>query len=368
MKTTAVLVDDERPALRGIENLLKEFPEISIIGTYTDPIKAINEIELLKPHVVFLDINMPQLMGTDVASKINAANPETDIVFVTAYDQYAVEAFELYALDYILKPIDPPRFKKSVERLLKKPTEVENTAKKLQIKCLGRFQVGWQGKEPIRWRAEKTRELFAFLLHSQGNNVSKDLLLDKLWPNDNPDRAIRQLYNGIYYIRKALEEYGIDRSLVSIDNSYNLKLGAVDYDVGRVNELKRNSDDSIETLEEIVEQFGGDYLEGEYYHWATGERTRLENLMQQCLITLAVLCIENREYSKAEYKLKEAYKINPYEERVTELFMKLYLYTEEQSKAIKHFKEYTELIKDELGLQPNEKIYELYQSINRFTL
>jgi chemotaxis response regulator CheB len=66
----AVLVDDERPALRGLEHLLKSYPEISISGMYTNPLKAIDEIGQLKPDIVFLDINMPQLKGIDAATRI----------------------------------------------------------------------------------------------------------------------------------------------------------------------------------------------------------------------------------------------------------------------------------------------------------
>jgi len=83
----AVLVDDERPALRGLEHLLKSYPEISISGMYTNPLKAIDEIGQLKPEIVFLDINMPQLKGIDAASRILDSRPDTDIVFVTAFVQ-----------------------------------------------------------------------------------------------------------------------------------------------------------------------------------------------------------------------------------------------------------------------------------------
>jgi len=116
----AVLVDDERPALRGLEHLLKNYSEVSIIGMYTNPLIAIEEIGFLKPQVVFMDINMPQLKGIDAASRILDLSPDTDIVFVTAFDQYAIEAFEIHALDYILKPISTERLGKTIERMMMK--------------------------------------------------------------------------------------------------------------------------------------------------------------------------------------------------------------------------------------------------------
>lgn len=361
----AVLVDDERPALRRLENLLKTYQEITIAGMYTSPLKAVDEIGHVKPHVVFLDINMPQLQGIDAASKILDASPDTDIIFVTAYDQYAVEAFELHALDYILKPITPDRLYKTVARVTKrKPVVQECSDQKLLIKCLGCYKVAWENQEPIKWRAEKTKELFAYLLQNQGRDISKGELLDKLWEEDDPDRAIRQLYNGIYYIRKALEEYGVDRSLISIGSNYNLKLGPVDYDVGRLYELEgSNQADSLETLEEMESLYAGGYLEGEDYPWAYFERENLGKLYQQCLIKLSRQYIEKKQFEKAESKLTKAYTQNPYEEIVTELLLKLYMETGEKSKAVRHFNSYSKLIKEDLGIKPDNKLYELYQSM-----
>jgi two-component SAPR family response regulator len=75
-------------------------------------------------------------------------------------------------MDYLLKPVTSDRLKKTVEHLLKKkPSVRESDKRKLQIKCLGHFQVAWEGYEPIKWRTEKTRELFAFLLYKQGQSI-----------------------------------------------------------------------------------------------------------------------------------------------------------------------------------------------------
>ncbi|MBU7005988.1 response regulator [Phosphitispora fastidiosa] len=362
---TAILVDDERPALRGLEFFLRPYPEISIVGMYTNPLIALDEIGRLRPEAVFLDINMPQLKGVDLASKILDVSPGTDIVFVTAFDQYAVEAFEIHALDYILKPINQERLRKTVERLVqKKPLLKEKSARKLQIKCLGWFQVTWEGQEPIKWRTEKTKELFAFLLYNQGRDVSKDELLDRLWTEIDPEKAIRQLYNGIYYIRKALEEYDVDRSLICIDSNYNLKLGPVDFDVKNFCDLTNSTEsDTLETLEVMESLYAGDYLEGEDYQWTDSERESLARLYQQCLIKLSQHYVKKKNFEKAESILIKAYLKNPYEEIITELLLRLYMETGEKSKAVIHFNSYSKLLQEDLDIEPNAKLYRIYQSI-----
>lgn len=362
---TAVLVDDMRPALRELEFLLTKYPEISITGMYTDPLTAIEKIGEQKPQAVFLDINMPQLRGIDAASRILDISPDTDIIFVTAYDEYAVEAFEVHAMDYLLKPVSPERLKKTAERLIKSKSLVrESNKRKLQINCLGHFQVAWEGEEPIKWRTEKTRELVAFLLHKQGTNISKDELLDKLWPEDEPEKAIRQLYNGIYHIRKALEQYGIDRSLISIDSSYHLKLGSVIYDVRRFYELGKGAPaGGIDSLEEAESLYAGDYLQHEDYPWAFFERENIEKLFLQCLIRLSEQYVVKKQFVRAENTLMKAYRKNPYEEIITELLLRLYTETGEKSKAVRHFNSYAKLLTEELGIKPGDKLFDLYRSV-----
>jgi len=267
-------------------------------------------------------------------------------------------------MDYLLKPVTSERLKKTVEHLMKKkPSVRESDKRKLQIKCLGHFWVAWEGQEPIKWRTEKTRELFAFLLYKQGQSISKDELLENLWTEDDPEKAIRQLYNGIYHIRKALEEYGVDRGLISIDGSYHLRLGPVDYDVRRLYELDKSSPASLETLEEMELLYTGDYLQGEYYPWALFERENLEKLYQQCLIRLSEQYIGKKQFVKAESTLAKAYIKNPYEEITTELLLRLYMETGEKSKAVRHFDSYSKLLKEELGIKPDNKLFDLYQSM-----
>ena len=362
---SAVLVDDMRPALRELEFLLQKYPDIIVSGMYTDPITAIEKIGALRPQVVFLDIHMPQLQGIDAASKILDISPGTNIVFVTAFDQYAVEAFELHAMDYLLKPIDEKRLAKTVARLRKKAaSKAEPQVAKLKIRCFGRFQVRWDGWEPIKWRTEKTKEIFAYLLHCRERDLTKDELLDQLWPENDPQKSIRQLYNGIYHIRKALQDYGIDRSLISIDSRYNLKLGQVDLDVGHYHDFEQGRiAENTAQLEALEALYQGDYLESEYYAWADLEMTRLENLYQQCLLKLARLYLEQRQFAEAERKLLQAYRKNPYEESITELMLTLYRETGEKTKAVSHFKAYTKLLKEELGLNPGQVLNTLHQSI-----
>ncbi|WP_420577577.1 LytR/AlgR family response regulator transcription factor [Ekhidna sp.] len=114
----AIIVDDEYLARERIHKLLKTFEEINVIGEAKNGSQAVKLIELEEPDLVFLDIQMPDFDGFEVVKKISPKN-QPYIVFATAYDKYAIEAFNIHALDYLLKPIDEDRFKESVQKVLK---------------------------------------------------------------------------------------------------------------------------------------------------------------------------------------------------------------------------------------------------------
>ena len=110
----AIIVDDERLARKELTRLLSEFPEIEIIKECDSADDAIMEVDRLKPDVVFLDIHMPGKDGFGVLEELDYT---PHVIFVTAYDEYAIKAFEVNALDYLLKPIQTDRLKEAVNKI-----------------------------------------------------------------------------------------------------------------------------------------------------------------------------------------------------------------------------------------------------------
>jgi two-component system LytT family response regulator/two-component system response regulator LytT len=114
---TTIVVDDEKLACDELSYLLKDFPEVEVIATGSNGLDAIELIRKLEPEVVFLDVHMPGLDGLGVVRRLREKGIELPhFIFVTAYDQYAVEAFRLEAMDYLLKPVDKGRLAETIER------------------------------------------------------------------------------------------------------------------------------------------------------------------------------------------------------------------------------------------------------------
>lgn len=114
----SIVVDDELPAREELIYILQSFEEIEIVGEASHGIEALELNRKLKPDLIFLDIQMPKISGIDVASKILKESHIPFVVFVTAYEEYALKAFEVNAIDYILKPISIERLSKTVEKII----------------------------------------------------------------------------------------------------------------------------------------------------------------------------------------------------------------------------------------------------------
>ena len=110
----AIIIDDERLARNELKKLLLDFPEIEVIAEATNASEGVEKIDSLNPDLIFLDIQMPGKTGFDMLSELERT---PNVIFTTAYDEYALKAFEVNALDYLLKPVEPKRLADALQKL-----------------------------------------------------------------------------------------------------------------------------------------------------------------------------------------------------------------------------------------------------------
>ncbi|ADG81522.1 LytR/AlgR family response regulator transcription factor [Thermincola potens] len=119
MKLKALIVDDEYPARKELRFLLNKFDNIEVVGEATNAQEALTLIKALDYSILFLDIEMPGMNGLEVGARIQELPNPPHVIFVTAYDEYAVKAFEVNAVDYILKPFDEKRLTQAINKIMK---------------------------------------------------------------------------------------------------------------------------------------------------------------------------------------------------------------------------------------------------------
>jgi two-component system LytT family response regulator len=130
MEIKTILIDDEQLALVELQNMLKKHKEIEVIATALNAMDASAQINNLKPELIFLDINMPGKSGFELLQDLDET---PHVIFVTAYDQYAIKAFEVNALDYLLKPVNTSRLSEAIEKVKKQMSQVKTIENKLTI-------------------------------------------------------------------------------------------------------------------------------------------------------------------------------------------------------------------------------------------
>ena len=118
MKIKCLIVDDELTARQGLSLLCEEHDSLDVIGTCKNGMEAIEEIKALKPDLVLLDVQMPKVNGFEVLASID--DPKPQVIFITAFDEFAIKTFEVNALDYLLKPFSDSRFEQAIERAIER--------------------------------------------------------------------------------------------------------------------------------------------------------------------------------------------------------------------------------------------------------
>lgn len=141
MKLKALIVDDEYPARKELRFLLNKFENIEVVGEATNAQEALTLINALDYSILFLDIEMPGMNGLEVGAKVQEMPNPPHVVFVTAYDEYAVRAFEVNAVDYILKPFDEKRLTQAINKIIKITQQQQQQA--------GGLSIGLSAAEPL---------------------------------------------------------------------------------------------------------------------------------------------------------------------------------------------------------------------------
>lgn len=354
-----IAVDDEVSALKWFHRIASEISNISVIGEFQYAEDAIKFVRVHEVDAAFLDIEMPEIAGLELAEQLTEINPYIHIIFVTAYNQYALEAFKAHAIGYLLKPLDREEFAEQIDILESKYNGIreKNQHQPLAVKCFGQFTVCTQKHGCIRWKTAKAEELFALLIHAQGKIKSKESLIEILWPNTDINKAANLFRVTCTYIRSSLAELGIVNLLQRELDGYKLNTNLIKCDLYGFRLMAQSiKAQHTDKLEEVSALYAGEYLEGKNYDWAISARVQLESdflSMQRCL---AERYIAMNSYEKACKTLEQVLQYDPYEEEAVFSLIKLKLNTGNDVAAVKVYRQYESLVKEELGILPSDKL------------
>ncbi|MBH5318597.1 response regulator [Paenibacillus sp. GSMTC-2017] len=372
---SAFLVDDEEHALNLLEMFLHKTGEIQTIGRFSNGYDALLTIEVAKPDVWFLDIEMPGLNGMDLAERIRSQDPEAAIVYVTAYDQYAIKAFELAAMDYLLKPIDPDRLKGTIARLKKgfegriAPDSPDNSNEKfdtLSVRLLGAFYASTEQGGAYKWRTAKEKELLIYLSLQNGVPVHRDRIIEDLWSEEPYPKAKVYLHTCISLIRKHLKQVGLDRFVLFEKERYVLDANRLQVDAllfkERVSELRNSNGVSLEDAENAMKIYKGNLLQDEDYLWASQESELLVSAASERLLSIAEAYLAGEKYRQAIEAAERVSYLSPCDEPAYCILMYAYKKLGHNEHVLRTYRQLVDRL-GELHLKPSTSTQELFEGM-----
>lgn len=366
------VIDDEALAVRRLALLLGGMDGVEIAGTFTSAKEAIEASRVVAPDVAFLDINMPEIGGIEVAERLQTLHDKIEIVFITAYEEYAIKAFELNAVDYLLKPVQPQRLAMTVTRLQEKiKTNVYSAdvsgSRFARIQCFQGLKAYGADGEPLTWRTAKARELFAYLVYRQGQLVRKETLLDLLWPDIDEKKAFTQLYTTIYRLRKTFESAGVPVRIENSGNGYTLKLANCPVDAeewqSRLAGLLPLAAETAQSYADVLELYRGDYMADQDYAWAESERQRLRSLMIQYAMQLGRIWTDAGKWNEAMELYLRVQRTVPLFEEIYIALMELHGLMGQVTLAEKQYEMLRNMMKKEYDAEPSRAASEIFKAL-----
>lgn len=359
----AYIVDDEAYSLNLIHIFLGRIDGLEIVGSTTDAYEALADVRRLRPDVVFLDIEMPGMSGIELAERIMNDQPDIHLIFVTAYDRYAIHAFEQGALDYLLKPLEMERLQKTMQRIRKireaataaEPSPAGRRADtagiRMKIWLLGSFAAEGERNELLRFRTAKEKELFAYLAVHVGSRVHRDTIIDTLWPEDDPRRAKVYLHTCISLLRKDIKHAGFMEIVKYEDERYYLDPDRVAVDLAELQQLLASPRrDDPDTLVRMAQLYRGPLLDGSDYTWTAQMTAYVDISMAGLHAALLKHHMDRRDCIKATRLALRMLEDDAYSEEAYRALIRCYLDVGRREEASRMYRQFLRMA-DELRVQ-----------------
>ncbi|RXZ82179.1 response regulator [Paenibacillaceae bacterium] len=364
----AIIVDDEQLSIKRLKRILSESGEFSAFNTFINPLEAYEFVKNNAIDVAFLDISMPEINGMKLSGLLHELDASIDLIFVTGYDDYAVQAFDMNALDYLLKPVTAQRLAKTIDKI-RKSRGNSTVQPPLVIQLFNGLKISLRGQTPeqIKLRSPKTEELLAFLLYK--GTVSREEIIDTLWSELEPEKAWKNLNSTLYYIRKAFSDSKLGGFLQTGKSEIRIDESSMYCDLYEFEKLTRqirtSPGNSAELFEQAVMLYEGTFLKGKAYEWASEQTRSLEQKYLQLLEGAARHHLQTNEQQKSLHYFSEILKLDGLREDICHEVIRLYLGLGRKNEALRQYRLLEEALQKDLGTKPDPQISGLIERVSQ---
>lgn len=367
-----IIVEDEPIMQMSLRKLLESIPEVKVDAVFSNAQEPLVYVQQHPIDLVFIDICIAEDSGLELASMLRDMSSNMDIVFVTSHSHFALDAFEAYPLDYMVKPITKQRLTQTVERALARRSEAatsladDNIQYDLYVHTLGSLEVASTKSDPIKWISKKSQELFFYLLIHRGRSVAKSRIIENIFSDMSIKNAESYLNTAIYQLRKALDQHGLKSIVQSSQEQYHLSLQRVDVDfirlesgVARIQEISEENIDEAISLEKLYQ---GRLFEDKAYDWSYAEQELLAIRYAGFAKNLAQWLIAAERYTEALQIGHRLIEQNELDEEANYILIQCHGHLKDIIALENQFNQYKRLMKEELGMPVSSMIKTAYES------
>ncbi|MBO9605637.1 MAG: response regulator [Paenibacillaceae bacterium] len=368
-----MLVDDEEPALQRFGKLIREHTDFRVAAMCCRASEALTAAAATRPDVAFLDIEMPGINGLELAERLTELCPEMEIVFVTAFSEYALQAFRTNAIDYLIKPVRQDDIAACARKLQRRIASVAAAPMPAaagdngRIEALGGFALYAPGSaRPLRFPTAKSEELLAYLLVNPDVNAAKWDLCEIIWPELEPEKAESNLHTSMYRLKKTLAEHRVPIRIDSMRGAYRLS-ASCRVDFWEQERLAAGRDGWSESgaaeAEACLASYRGPLFAGKTYAWSEPMRQRLERQFALFSKKLADDYFAAGRDDRAIALLQALTAAAPWDEEGYERLLGAYERRNERTLFLQLYWKMEHMFRSELGLEPGPAVRELYRKM-----
>ncbi|GAA3410610.1 response regulator [Paenibacillus hodogayensis] len=365
-----LIVDDEPAMLFAMKRMLSTMEDVELVGSFQNAEEALDFVRNQDVHLAFLDIKIAEDDGLELARRLRSLRAELDIVFTTSHTEFALHAYDVYPLDYMVKPISRKRLAQTITQATNRRSASSDdagdlTMNRLTVRGLGCFEASSKHAGAVKWISKKSMELFAYLLVNRGRSVTKTRILEDIFPDRPLKNAETYLYTAVYQLRKALSPHGFKDMVISAQEQYRLDLDQADVDFIQweqdVKELSEINAANVAAAIDLEKQFAGELFENHSFMWATVEHERVDIMYDTFAKLLANWLLARKQFREAAQIARRLVSRNEFEEESNLLLLNIYGALGDRQSLHNQYEHYKQLLLQELGLQPSSMIQQLYE-------
>ncbi|MFT9055967.1 MAG: response regulator [Ethanoligenens sp.] len=354
---TAIVYSGDALALTALERCVRETGKMKVLGTCQSDTLLLHTVGEQRPDVVFLDIGILGDTGLAVAAALREYAPRTDMVMITDHREYAMDAFELDAVDCLLKPIQAERLMHTVERLRDRYLAQDTHATGFELQCMSEFAVLNTAGDFLRWPTQKAQEMLAFLWYNRKRAVGTSVLAETLWPDVDAVRARNNLYTTIYNMKKVLKQFtGNVICIEKCSGGYQF-VSALESDAeyiqARLEKIGQGEfAEDLHSYKQMMVLYTGGLFEAEEYGWSQNMQAYLLELIQKHGLRLSNRLLKMERWREAQEILQHLLLRDPCCEGAHVLLIRVHARAADIARTRQSYACYCQMMRSEFDVEP----------------